>query len=424
MNNAVVFSGLGPPARSARRRSPRRDGRLIQWTVGLSLLAALGWPAHEAAAIPAWARKYNMNCSSCHFPVVPRLNATGLEFKWAGYRMPNEIGEKMEVRKIEEYMAAQAVVEHNYAKTDGQSVEVNAISVPCASLYVGGPLGTNYGAFVQFERGPAGGIDLIAQLAGAWGDESRFGSVRVGTGHALAGGMVAGFDRATGILQPLAIAGPVTAAIPFMYGGDATELEFSLVLDGRNRTSVQILNGLASPTAAAGSSTTQMDFGVTNQFIWGKHGDGLTATANIGSITGLDASATTAVSDYYRLALSANKWISNFELVGGYVYGRDSKLPVGGASPFASASLTGTGYWVSGLYAFPTSFVSVYGRYEGLDPDRDVTNGGLQRVVFGGIVPVIGPPYLRLAVEFFLDMPQLSGAPKRQGVTTQLQFNF
>lgn len=26
--------------------------------------------------IPAWARKYNMNCSGCHYPAAPRLNAT------------------------------------------------------------------------------------------------------------------------------------------------------------------------------------------------------------------------------------------------------------------------------------------------------------------------------------------------------------
>ncbi|MBI3790885.1 MAG: hypothetical protein HY275_08400 [Gemmatimonadetes bacterium] len=309
-----------------------------------------------------------MNCSGCHYPVVPRLNATGLAFKWAGYRMPSEIGEKAEVRKIEEYLAAQAIAQHNYAKTSGQPTEVNAISVPSASLYVGGALGSNYGAFLQFERGTEGSIDLVAQFAGAWGDESRFVGVRVGTGHALAGGMVAGFDRATGILQPLAISSPVTGAVPFAYGGDATELEASIVFDGRSRTSIQLLNGLASPTSPAGSATTQF--------------------------------------------------------VGGYVYGRDSKLPVGGGAPFASSRLIGTGAWASALYAFPVSLASVYGRYEQLDPDHDVSNAGLRRYVLGGILPLNGPPYLRLGIELFLDTPLAPGAPKRQGISTQLQFNF
>lgn len=38
------------------------------------------WSRHETA-IPAWARKYNMNCSGCHYPVVPRLNETGIRFR-------------------------------------------------------------------------------------------------------------------------------------------------------------------------------------------------------------------------------------------------------------------------------------------------------------------------------------------------------
>ncbi|MGE5760566.1 MAG: hypothetical protein ACM37V_09455, partial [Gemmatimonadota bacterium] len=45
--------------------------------------------ARATAAIPAWARKYNVNCSHCHYPAPPRLNATGLRFRWAGYRMPD-----------------------------------------------------------------------------------------------------------------------------------------------------------------------------------------------------------------------------------------------------------------------------------------------------------------------------------------------
>ena len=50
--------------------------------------------------IPAWARRYNANCSMCHSPAVPRLNARGIQFKWAGYRLPEEIGEKAEVTRL------------------------------------------------------------------------------------------------------------------------------------------------------------------------------------------------------------------------------------------------------------------------------------------------------------------------------------
>jgi hypothetical protein len=42
-------------------------------------------------AIPAFARKYNVNCTACH-SAMPYLNSTGRSFKEAGWRMPDEDG--------------------------------------------------------------------------------------------------------------------------------------------------------------------------------------------------------------------------------------------------------------------------------------------------------------------------------------------
>jgi cytochrome c5 len=63
--------------------------------------------AAARSMIPAWARRYNKNCDACHWPAVPRLNAYGMRFKWAGYRPPDELGEKVEVQKVENYLAVQ-----------------------------------------------------------------------------------------------------------------------------------------------------------------------------------------------------------------------------------------------------------------------------------------------------------------------------
>ena len=38
-----------------------------------------------AHAMPAWSRKYNVDCTLCH-TTYPRLNRTGYEFKRRGYR--------------------------------------------------------------------------------------------------------------------------------------------------------------------------------------------------------------------------------------------------------------------------------------------------------------------------------------------------
>jgi hypothetical protein len=55
-------------------------------TVG-AIAATLGAPPAEA--IPAFARKYETSCQTCH-TVFPKLNAFGQAFRFNGYRMPAE----------------------------------------------------------------------------------------------------------------------------------------------------------------------------------------------------------------------------------------------------------------------------------------------------------------------------------------------
>ena len=47
-----------------------------------------GGPA--AQAVPAFARKYNVDCTYCH-TMWPQLNRTGIIFRYLGYRMPYEV---------------------------------------------------------------------------------------------------------------------------------------------------------------------------------------------------------------------------------------------------------------------------------------------------------------------------------------------
>ena len=53
----------------------------------LSVLAALASPPSEAGAIPAFARKYETSCLTCH-SVYPRLTPFGEAFRRNGYRFP------------------------------------------------------------------------------------------------------------------------------------------------------------------------------------------------------------------------------------------------------------------------------------------------------------------------------------------------
>lgn len=382
--------------------------------------------AIHAKAIPPWARKYNMNCSGCHYPTVPRLNATGLAFKWAGYRMPSEIGKNVEVKKIEDYLGARGIVQYVYTKTEKQPVDTSSLIIPSASLFAGGAVGTNYGAFIEFERTPDAAVDLVGQIDGVWGKENGFGGVRVGQGHMIVGGAVAGFDRPTGILGPLALDQPTTPGVPFRFAGDVAGVEAFYVFGGINRTSVQFVNGLApgGEGMEVANSTTSHDIVVTNQLMLDDFGGNLATVGYFGSVKGLDATQADLNSRYYRIGVSANKFIGPFEAQAGYVYSNNSRLPIGATSTFTAADLSGNAYWLHGGYTVKPSYWTVYGRYEFLDPNRDLGDDAFRRIVIGSVLPVNVPEYLRLGLEYFLDTPQGPGALKRQGIRTEFHIAF
>ena len=401
---------------------------------GLAMFAAL---PRAASAIPPWARKYSVNCSHCHSPAVPRLNATGIAFKWAGFRMPDEIGEKTDVEKIEEYLGTRTRVQYNYAKARGEPASESGISVPSASVFAAGPFGKNFGAYVELERESEGSVDLVAEATGTWGREASYGGLRFGAGHLLYGGAIAGFDRPTGIAAPLPMAAPTTAAVPFSFAGDQSAVEAFYVFGGRDRLSLRTLTSLraAAPLgtepgdggeeeeAAAG---TKQDFAVSNQLMWDASGSGLTTIAYFGQVAGLDPLALDRSSRFIRVAATANKIVQNFELLGGYVYSRDRNLPIPVVDglPIGERRVTGSAYWASGQYFLPKTPLALYTRYEFLDPNTDADADARRRWVVGGVMPVNVPEYLRLGLEYILDRPQADAGPREQRLAAEVLVAF
>jgi hypothetical protein len=370
------------------------------------------------ASIPAWARKYNMNCSGCHYPAAPRLNATGIRFRWAGYRMPEEMGEKVDVSQVSNYLAVRGRMRYEYSKTESQPVSTSAFTFNDATVFYAGALGRNFGAFTELEREPSGEVELQANVVGVWGKERSYRGFRAGQMHWLLRDGVAGFDRPTGIRTPNPVNNPVTGAIPFRFSADQLGVEGFLV-SGRNRLSVEVLNGIqVTGSGDPPDHDTDKDFAVTDQLLFDDAGSGLTAVGYYGTIKGLDPLASSLRSHFTRFAISANKIVNRFEVLGGFVYGKDQDLPA------AAADVSGMGYWVTGQYMFPKSSLTVFGRYEFVDPNTDVSDNGSTRVVGGLVFPVGLPEYLRLALEGALDFPQAAAALNRTGLTAELMLNF
>ncbi len=372
------------------------------------------------ALIPAWARKYNMNCSGCHYPAAPRLNATGIKFRWAGYRMDEEIGEKVDVSQVSNYLAVRGRLRLDYSKTEDANA-ANSFSFNDVTVFYGGPLSKQFGAFVELEREPSGEVGLVSHVSGIWGKANRYGGFRAGQMHWLLRDGVAGFDRPTGIRTPTPVGGKLTGgtnSIPFSFSVDQLGMEWFYVA-GRNRLSAEVLNGvLPDGSAGATDADPEKDFVVTDQLLLDERGSGLTAVGYYGTVKGINVGEPTLRSHFTRIGLSANKIVDNFEVLGGIAFGKDQDLPL------ATADISGQGYWVTGQYRFPKSSLAVFARYEFVDPNTDIADNGTTRFVLGGVVPIGLPEYLRFALEGALDSPQNSALPKKTGLTAELMLNF
>jgi hypothetical protein len=374
-----------------------------------------------AAPIPAWTRKYNLDCSACHWPAAPRLNAMGIRFRWAGYRMPDEIGQKVDVKDLGHYVAMRGRMQYVYDKTQGQPA-TSDFNWNDATLFFSGPFGKHYSGFFELEREAEDALELVAQIGGLWGNQESYGGVRTGLMHWLLRDGVAGFDRPTGIRTPLPLANPLTSTIPFRFSKDQLGAE-GFFVTGRNRVSVEVLNGINS--AGAGDEKdpdTNRDFVLTDQLLFDNKGSGITAVGYYGQLVGLAPSDPGLNSKFWRLGGSANWIVNKLELMGGVVYGKDTDLP----RSVSLADRTALGYWAYGGYSIPVrQFLwTLYGRYEFLDPNTDVAGDGSKRFVFGTVLPVNLPEYLRLAVEYAHDLKQAAAAPKRNGLTAEVMLNF
>lgn len=395
-------------------------GRAPAWVGGYINRYSTRSLATSHALIPAWARKYNMNCAGCHYPAAPRLNATGIKFRWAGYRMPDEIGEKIDVTQLSNYISLRGRMRYDYSKTENENA-TNSFSFNDVTLFYAGAFGKNFSSFIELEREPSGEVALVTNILGLWGKENAYRGFRVGQMHWLLRDGVAGFDRPTGIRTPTPLSGKLTGganSIPFTFSTDQLGVEWIYVA-GRNRVSAEILNGIRPDgTGAPTDLDPEKDFVVTDQFLLDERGSGVTAVGYYGALKGVNVAVPTLRSHFLRVGLSANKIVNNFEVLGGFAWGKDQDLPL------ATPDISGVGYWVTGQYMFKQSSLAVFGRYEFVDPNTDVADNGTTRFVLGGVMPIGLPEYLRFALEGALDSPQNAALPKRTALTAELMLNF
>jgi hypothetical protein len=76
-----------------------RTIRKIFQMIGCALVLLATWPWPQAEAIPAFARKYQTSCQTCHI-AFPKLNPFGTVFRLNGYHLPDETEDLIKERPV------------------------------------------------------------------------------------------------------------------------------------------------------------------------------------------------------------------------------------------------------------------------------------------------------------------------------------
>jgi hypothetical protein len=103
------------------------------------VLLALGL-AMPASALPQWARRYNVNCSTCHAWPSEQLTATGLDFLRRGHRLKGDGFDKDLTHLLS------AHVEWQYDFAQGAT---NQFNKPEFHIHGGGALAASFSGYLD-----------------------------------------------------------------------------------------------------------------------------------------------------------------------------------------------------------------------------------------------------------------------------------
>lgn len=361
--------------------------------------------------MPNFARKYDKNCSMCHTQ-VPKLNRTGFEFRLAGYRTPDEIGEKEADFDLADFFAARIQMQNDYKKHDDVNPTKNTSSDQLtffeATLYpLTGSWGQHFGSLVELSMAPGEGFEVEnAYVRGVWGDQNGFFTGKIGVMHPQEG--FGASDRVLGNVRPLFQKQPANPGSPFyLWNVDemAVEAGYYWVKSGTN-ISGRISNGViwkadsngtigdhADP-AQGGALTKTLSQPASNHKNWQavlnqylSKDSGFTVYYYQGVIPYPDTSANVAPyteDKFSRLAVYAN-WYAlpkTLNLQAGWEDGKDTlddpNINLAGGLSGTGATQNSTkvgksGGYFAGVEWYPIDGKLAFGaRYDNFDPSKKV----------------------------------------------------
>jgi hypothetical protein len=133
--------------------------RSLALGVCLAGIAAAWMALHAprpADATPAYARRYGVECQTCHSPNPPRLNNVGMVFRRSGFRMPdsNEQGKftlkNVPAHTIGEAMSIAGQIDGTITQVPDSGQSVSSFQLSEVELIAGTSIGDYYSAQMMF----------------------------------------------------------------------------------------------------------------------------------------------------------------------------------------------------------------------------------------------------------------------------------
>jgi len=150
--------------------------------IALSTLAF----SFDASALPAFARKNHMQCSSCH-TAYPTLTPLGRNFKETGYRFTgSDMGRTKVSKNLQfdtNFPMSLALISRPYSDSKNGTNEIRAIHE--GELYAGGEIYKNISGFLEMEAEGEDGFALALSSASITYNHNTAANLQIGYGPSL-----------------------------------------------------------------------------------------------------------------------------------------------------------------------------------------------------------------------------------------------
>ncbi|TAL66804.1 MAG: hypothetical protein EPN82_16925 [Bacteroidetes bacterium] len=350
---------------------------IIVLFVGLSLVQSV-------SAMPNFARKYGLACTSCHNG-VPRLNEMGYLFRAAGYRMPADIGKEEKKIDIGDLIVARTQVRADWNQTESPTGAVtnNSKQINFAEFTfypLTGAVTGNISSIIELSLASDEPFEIEnAYVRYTTGQENSFFSCKAGIFHPFEG--YGGSDRPLSLSRPLMQTSKASGSVFKSWGYDEVGIDVGYDF-GNTSVHATLFNGIlgsGEPAQGGGLVKTKGQPSFNNkdfQFFVNQRltddGGGISGYLYMGSTDKSSSEQNT----FKRYAVYASYPISQLLLLGGVQAGGDDFNDSTGKS---LSSVKNMGFFGEADYNISEP-LWVGARFDNFNPNNDNSDAVMQAI--------------------------------------------